>query len=274
MASILIVSSDQNAVARLTEIVRPLEYRVRSVVSLDAAREWLSLNDFDALFVDSRYGDGQSIDLVEFAWKTQPYLVAALFNFDGPVEDEWTARLQGIRVFSDRNADHGITTLLESQPRWRSRESEYRVLLVEDLDSPRDIICSYIETLGYLNVRGVSSVTEGLAELRKHPNDYFAIVTDINMPKQSGVELIQEVRRDEALHHIPVIVLTAYATAEHLVETVRAGATGFLVKPPKKRLLRAELEKAKRIFITHQSPRLCKAEDAHFLEAALSLTLR
>lgn len=274
MASLLIASFDPDAAEALSEIGQRCGYRVRTVSSLDTAREWIGMHEFDVVLVDDGFGDSQPLDFIEYAWKTNSFLIAGIFSLTGDVEDEWPARLMGVRVYSGKSAKQQIEQMLESRPRWRARDGEYGVLLVEDLDSPRDIICSYIESLGYGNVQGAGSVTDALEILRKHPNGFFAVVTDINMPRQGGIELITAIRRDEDFNHIPIIVLTAYATPENLIETVKAGATGFLVKPPKKRLLRAELEKAKRIFLTHQPPRLCKAEDAHLLETALNLTLR
>lgn len=274
MSTLLVVSFDPQSVAALTELAASVGYRVRSVSEIEKAQEWLGMQSFDVLLVDSRYGSGIPLDLVEFGWRHNPFLVGGIYSLDGPIEDEWSARLMGIRVYSGTHAREQIKQMLESRPTWHSTEETHTFLLVEDLDSPREIICSYIESMGQGAVTGVSSMKEALALLRQEPNKYCAVLTDINMPEHSGIELIQEMRRDELLSHIPVIVLTAYATAENLIDTIKAGATGFLVKPPKKRLLRAELEKARRIFLTRQSPRLCRAEDAHLLEEALNITMR
>jgi CheY-like chemotaxis protein len=89
------------------------------------------------------------------------------------------------------------------------------------------------------------------------------------MPHESGIDLIRLLRRDTRVCHLPVLVLTAYATGENLLECIKAGATGFVVKPPHKKTFRRELEKARRIFVTRQSPRLCSPEEAHLLEEAL-----
>ena len=89
------------------------------------------------------------------------------------------------------------------------------------------------------------------------------------MPDMKGTELIRSIRREETINQLPIIVLTAYATMEVLLECIKAGATGFLVKPPRKNTLREELEKAKRIYLNNLNPRLCRPEEAHLLEDAI-----
>ncbi len=57
------------------------------------------------------------------------------------------------------------------------------------------------------------------------------ILTDVMMPRMSGYDLLKEVRGDEALHHIPVIFLTARSGTEAHVESLQAGANDFIPKP-------------------------------------------
>src|SRR5262249_6108055 len=154
-----------DASSALTEVGQRVGYRVRCVASLDTAREWIGMHEFDVVLVDAGFGDGLPLDFIDYAWKTNPFLVGGIFSLRGNVDDEWPARLMGVRVYSGKNARANIEQMLESRPRWRARDAEYGILLVEDLDSPRDIICSYIESLGFGNVRGVSSVTDALAVL-------------------------------------------------------------------------------------------------------------
>ncbi len=274
MSTVLVVSFDQNAIEELRQVCEGVGCRFRSVSILDTAREWLAMQPFDLLLVDGRYSDGVALTLLEEGWDKHPLMVGGLFDLQGIVDEQWTARLAGARVF---NGESGLEQLRRLLERFDSRmpfDGSYGVLLVEDLDSPRDIIASYIESLGFAPVRGVRSGAEALEVLRPNPNAYFCVVTDINMPGQSGIELMREMRRDELLAHLPVVVLTAYATGENLIECVKAGATGFLVKPPRKKLLKAELDKSRRIFVNRVSPRICRPEDAHLLESALDLTVR
>lgn len=269
MSSLLLASSDPASVSRIEELAVGAGIRVRSVGSLQRAREWLSMHPFSVVLVDGRFESRDSLHLLAVAWKHNPWTLCGLFNLHGEVDGKWDAKLLGAHVYEKDSALPGIQLLLTQLPELNFDPQEFPILLVEDLDSPRDIICSYIESLGYAKTDGVGSADQALEMLQENPNAYSCIVTDINMPQMSGIEFIKEIRRQEHLNHLPVIVLTAYATIENLVGCVRAGATGFLVKPPKKKALRQELEKAKRIFLSGQNPRLCDPDEAHFLEDAL-----
>lgn len=275
MASLLVVTHDSEAVTKLNAIAASTEYRVRNVLSVETAREWLGMQKFDVVLVDGRLADGIPLGLLEHAWRHHSYMIGGLFNFQGEVPDEWAARLSGARVFAGPKAELSIRQMLENRPNWDSDGRLNGILLVEDLDSPRDIICSYIEVMGFSPVIGAASAMEALEILRRDHNRFFSVVTDFNMPKMSGLDLIRTIRCDDVLHHLPVMVLTAYATAENLVDCIKAGASGFIVKPPKKAQLLAELEKAKRIVLTKDSPRLCDPEDAlNFEKAVASLFQR
>jgi two-component system, chemotaxis family, chemotaxis protein CheY len=142
-------------------------------------------------------------------------------------------------------------------------------MVVEDLDSPRDIICILIESLGYSAVVGKNSAESALQALKREPKIYGCVLTDMKMPHTSGAELIRLIRKDPQLCHIPVVVLTAFGTADCLVECMKAGASGFLVKPPKKEAMRRELGRASRIISHGLDPRLVKEEDAEALRAVL-----
>ncbi|MGB8275176.1 MAG: response regulator [Alphaproteobacteria bacterium] len=57
------------------------------------------------------------------------------------------------------------------------------------------------------------------------------VITDVRLPLLSGFELIKEVRRHPLLRHVPVIVITAMATAENRVRAFEAGCNAYLIKP-------------------------------------------
>jgi FixJ family two-component response regulator len=66
-------------------------------------------------------------------------------------------------------------------------------MVVDDLDSPRDIICSFVETMGFSQVQGCRSAKEALSLLTAEPERYFCIITDMRMPDVSGEQLIDRI---------------------------------------------------------------------------------
>ncbi len=270
MLSALLVTADPRAGDQIERAGELNALRVRTISAIGKAKEWLEMQHFDLVFVDTRLASGEPLEFCQAAWKKNPFCFCALFNPDGEIRDEIPARLLGCRTFSGAAAMPEIAKFLEELRGFQTDSADFGVLVVEDLDSPRDIIVRYVEQLGYANVSGVDSAHEALKTLRREKNRFFAVLTDLQMPTTDGVELIRELRADPELANIPAIILTAYGTGDKLVECLAAGASGFLVKPPQKTTLLRELQKAKRIFLSRQSPRLCRAEDAHLIEDALA----
>ncbi len=268
MVSALILTADPAASVALEELMQSNGIRSRIVAQALSAREWISMQNFDLVFLDSRFPETVLLALIDHAWKHNSRAVCSIFHLGGKVDFEWSARLRGARVFSGTDALSQIGELLASFPSSLGH-SQRNILLVEDLDAPREILQSYIQLIGYPHVDTARSVDAAVEMLHRAPEGYFCILTDLHMPERSGLDLLNDVRTEESLHWIPVIVITAYPTTDNLIDCLKAGASGFLAKPPTKKALRAELEKAERTVATNQSPRLCQPEDAHLLEEAL-----
>lgn len=269
MTSLLLISPEAQTSSRIERVSAPLGITLTHAQSAERATELLSIQNFDFVFVDSELTHSSPLQLLTLAWKYNPRLIGAVFNLIGAVPDEWSAKLLGARVFSGPGSLRAMRRTLSISPSIFREDETRRVLLVEDLDAPREILCNYISAAGYTQAEPSSSAEEALAKLRDHPRDYFAVVTDLNMPHINGARFIEQLRADDRIAHLPVIVLTAYPSLENLIHCVAAGASGFLSKPPSKKNLRFELEKARRIIATNESPRICRPEDAHLLEAAL-----
>jgi two-component system chemotaxis response regulator CheY len=104
-----------------------------------------------------------------------------------------------------------------------------RVLLVEDSRAMRAFVSSILEAEGKYEV---DEVDNGFDALRALPRgDYGLIVTDINMPDVSGIELTRFVRANARHAHTPVIVISTDATAVDTERAMSAGASAFVAKP-------------------------------------------
>src|SRR5712675_1324612 len=101
-----------------------------------------------------------------------------------------------------------------------------KVLVVEDDDQLRGLITEAATLDGYLPI-GVPSAEDAVALLEKEPFDI--LVTDIELPGMSGLDLLQQgtVPRPG----IVSIVITGYGTIDLAVEAMKRGATDFLLKP-------------------------------------------
>ena len=57
------------------------------------------------------------------------------------------------------------------------------------------------------------------------------LLTDLNMPNMDGLTLLQTVRADPALKHLPFLMITAEAKKENIIAAAQSGASGYIVKP-------------------------------------------
>ncbi len=104
-----------------------------------------------------------------------------------------------------------------------------RFLVVDDFSTMRRIVRNLLKELGFTNVQEAEDGVEALNKLRADTFDF--VVSDWNMPNMTGIELLRAIRADAALKHLPVLMVTAEAKKENIIEAAQAGASGYVVKP-------------------------------------------
>ena len=116
------------------------------------------------------------------------------------------------------------------------------VLIVEDSES--SAVTLEIAFLGIpgVSVRIVPSAAEALRILDGGPGAVRVMVTDLNMPRMDGYELIRRVRADERLSGMPIIVVSADTDPATPQRVVALGAEAFFPKPFSPALVRRKLE--------------------------------
>jgi len=103
-------------------------------------------------------------------------------------------------------------------------------LLVEDafaeirLDNPLDFVGDGVELMDYLHRRGAYTHLAGTSL----PG---LILLDLNMPRKDGREALNEIKKDEVLRKIPIVILTTSKADEDLLASYELGANSFVVKP-------------------------------------------
>jgi two-component system chemotaxis response regulator CheY len=123
-----------------------------------------------------------------------------------------------------------------------------KILVVDDFSTMRRIVRNLLKELGFANVHEAEDGVDALNKLRADGNFEF-VVSDWNMPNMTGIELLRTIRADAALKHLPVLMVTAEAKRENIIEAAQAGASGYVVKP----FTAATLdEKLKKVFSTMQ----------------------
>jgi two-component system chemotaxis response regulator CheY len=120
-----------------------------------------------------------------------------------------------------------------------------KFLVVDDFSTMRRIVRNLLKELGFTNVMEAEDGVDALNKLRG--GDFDFVVSDWNMPNMTGIELLRAIRADATLKHLPVLMVTAEAKRENIIEAAQAGASGYVVKPFTAGTLD---EKLKKIFST------------------------
>ena len=104
-----------------------------------------------------------------------------------------------------------------------------KFLVVDDFSTMRRIVRNLLKELGFTNVQEAEDGVDALNKLRGDKFDF--VVSDWNMPNMTGIDLLRNIRGDAALKHLPVLMVTAEAKKENIIEAAQAGASGYVVKP-------------------------------------------
>ena len=119
----------------------------------------------------------------------------------------------------------------------------YRVLIADDSPAMRSFIRRVVEISGFelSHCYEAADGVEALELLRREWVD--AILTDINMPRMDGEELLRRLAADDLLNSVPAIVISTDATENRISRLLALGARGYVTKPFRPETLRAELER-------------------------------
>lgn len=118
-----------------------------------------------------------------------------------------------------------------------------KILIIDDMSSMRMIIKAELKKISGLTLDEAGDGEAAWGKLSAAPADYCLVLTDMNMPKLNGIDLIRKIRGEMSLQKLPVIVLTSEADDELRDSALQAGASGYLVKPLNRDELKSTLQK-------------------------------
>ena len=125
-----------------------------------------------------------------------------------------------------------------------SDKSSIKVLIVDDFAVSRKVLVITLEQLGFDNIEEVSDGNSALVRLKSGLFDL--VITDMEMPKMSGLELLRQIRYDPNLKRIPVLIVTENGKQEDIIAAFKAGLNAYVVKPVDVKVF---AEKMKNIFV-------------------------
>jgi len=116
-----------------------------------------------------------------------------------------------------------------------------KVLVVDDILSMRHIVKRALIDIGFKDIHDSHNGEEALKKLKA--GGFGLLLLDWNMPGMTGIDVLRTIRSDPALQSLPVIMITAEAKVEQIMEGVQVGASDYLVKPFSTQTLQEKLGK-------------------------------
>jgi two-component system chemotaxis response regulator CheY len=104
-----------------------------------------------------------------------------------------------------------------------------KILVVDDFSTMRRIVKNLLAELGFNNIAEADDGNTALPILKQGGIDF--LVTDWNMPGMAGIDLLREIRANPQLSSLPVLMVTAEAKRDQIMEAAQAGVNGYIVKP-------------------------------------------
>jgi two-component system chemotaxis response regulator CheY len=121
-----------------------------------------------------------------------------------------------------------------------------KTLVIDDMMTMRKIITKMLKQIGFTNV---SEADDGatawpmIQQAAESGEPFDFIVSDWNMPKMSGLDLLIKIRETEGIKETPFLMVTAEAEQSNVVKVVQAGVSNFVVKPFKPETLQEKIAK-------------------------------
>jgi len=116
-----------------------------------------------------------------------------------------------------------------------------KVLVVDDFSTMRRILKNILKQIGYSDIEEAEDGNSALARLRQ--GGFGLVVSDWNMPNMTGLDLLKAIRADNALNNMPVLMVTAEAKKENVMDAIKAGVNNYVVKPFTADVLKEKIEK-------------------------------
>ena len=109
-----------------------------------------------------------------------------------------------------------------------------RILVVDDFSHTRSLLRSFLAELGYFHVEEAIDGDAAWIKIEKSVSEgkeYACIFSDWNMPRMSGLELLQKCRTHVEIKKVPFVLLTVESEKEFVLRAIQEGVTDYIIKP-------------------------------------------
>ncbi|TJY62837.1 response regulator [Sinimarinibacterium sp. CAU 1509] len=120
-------------------------------------------------------------------------------------------------------------------------DTNMRILIVDDFSTMRRIVKNLLTDLGFTNMTEADDGNTAWPMLQSGNFDF--VVTDWNMPGMTGIDLLRNIRGDARIAKTPVLMVTAEAQRDQIIQAAQAGVNGYIIKPFTAQTLKEKMDK-------------------------------
>jgi CheY-like chemotaxis protein len=258
---VLVVDDDNDVRKSLIEYLISFGFSdYREAVGGDTALRILKEEHIDLVISDWEMPGMTGMELLQNMRQMDKYRHTPFIIVTSPVSKERykvetaaAAHVDGyiIKPFRSRVLKEKIEGLLPALTAARQMGSRDLVLVVDDDAGVRDTMGEYLKEMGYTRVIFASDGEQGFALAKTHVNELAFILSDWEMPRMAGIDLLKRIRSDAELLHMPFIMITSQASIERIKiqQAIEQEVDHYLLKPVRIKDLRSKvgevLDKAK-----------------------------
>jgi len=242
VTKILIVEDSKTYNTTLMSLLRSPNYEIHQAYSLKEAKEFLRTTKIDYIILDLNLPDGTGDDLILYLnKKTLESKIIVLtanqdiqrrnFLFEHGVIDYYSKDIPIKMIAKDLKK---LVNDLE-------KNLERNILVVDDSKFVLDTVSNILQVKNY-NIKTAINPIEAL-ELLKNGLKCNLIFLDLEMPKMSGIEFLERIKKVDYYKNIPVIILSSSEDRQKYTRVLKHGAIDFIRKPflTEEILLKADL---------------------------------
>jgi two-component system chemotaxis response regulator CheY len=120
--------------------------------------------------------------------------------------------------------------------------SDSKILVVEDMNSIREFLTVILQDLGFTKVHSCKDGADAWEKIQEQKAPFELIISDLNMPKSSGMDLLNRLRSSAIYKQTPFIMISSKSDTKSIVSAIQAGADHYIVKPISKNELQDKLK--------------------------------
>lgn len=106
-----------------------------------------------------------------------------------------------------------------------------KILVVDDMLTMRKLVIKICKELGFSDIVEASDGAKAFELISSTQPGFGLVISDWNMPQCTGLDLLKRVRVDSRFSQLPFLMVTAEAEQHQIMEAVKAGVSGYVIKP-------------------------------------------